>query len=392
MSASLRDLRQRAESVAVPQVDVSALVTSGERRLRRRRLAVTTGSAAVVLALVLGVATLTNGTHRSQDPVNDPPTPTPTPTPTSVVDNPDSVRQLTYAVGSTIRYGDRSIDVGRYVTFVDVSDNGVVFVTGGRKGQPGRSALWFTDGSAVVRIGTVEGSDSRGFPVVSSVAGTILVWEEPGDDEGGEDVVFDTGDMQVLDRVPQAAAGDQVLSVHDDAVYWAPHDDVGCKEVITFPACVRDETVVRRYDVATGALTRVSGASYDRDRRSRPRTIVAPLFGEKGTIIHDHLAFSRHGRKLLADGGEPGAEYEVQLARTGAPIRLRIPVGSTAARRIALAQWLDDDRVVLFAYKGVSGSELADGGDFFTCDISSGSCRLELRGKPGIGYQVPTLY
>lgn len=389
MSASLRDLRQRTEGVAVPQVDVSALVTAGERRLRRRRLTITTGSAAVVLALVIGAATLTNGANRSQDPVDD--LPTPNPTPTSVEENPDSVRSLTYAVATTIHYGDRSLDVGEYVHSVDVTDNGVVFVRGRSTWkQLHRTALWFTDGSAVVEIGTVEGSPLTGFPVAPSAAGSIVVWEEPEDGERGEYVVFDTEDMRVLTRVPRSAASYQVLSVHDDAVYWADADEVGCREVVNFPACVRNKTVVQRYDVATGALTRVSGASYDRDRRSRSRTIVGPLFGESGTVIYDGLTFIRHGRRLLADGGEPGAEYDVQLAQTGAPIRLRIPAGTTAADRILLTQWLDDDRVVLFALDGDGGSWLGDTGDFFTCDISSGTCRLEPQGEPGVIYQVPT--
>jgi hypothetical protein len=274
---------------------------------------------------------------------------------------------------------------------VDVTDNGVVFVRGSSTWkQPERAALWFTDGSAVVQIGTIEGSPTRGFPVESAVAGSITVWEEPGDGERGGYVVFDTDDMQVLNRVPLAVEDNRLLSVHDDAVYWADPDEVGCKEVVGFPACVRDRTVVQRYDVATGVLGQVSGASYDRDRRSRPRTIVGPLFGESETVIYDHLVFIRHGRQLLADGGEPGAEYEVQRAQTGATIRLRIPAGSTAADRIALTQWLDDDTVILFALDGTGGSWLAEPGDFFTCDISGGTCRLEIRGAPGIGYQVPT--
>jgi hypothetical protein len=343
-----------------------------------------------VLALVLGVSVLTRSADRSQEPVHSP-TPTPTPTQTSVVDNPDSLRPLTYAVGGTIHFGERTIDVGDYVHSVDVTDNGVVFVRGPSTWkQPHRTGLWFTEGSSVVRIGTVEGSPTRGFPVEPSAAGTTVVWEERDGGEHGDFVVFDTEDLQVLTRVARSAASDQVLSVLDDAVYFADRNEVGCKEVVSFPVCVRDGTVVRRYDVPTGVLSRVTGASYDRDRRSRPRTIVAPLFGESGTVIRDGLVFIRHGRKLLADGGEPGAEYDVQLAQTGAPIRLRIPEGTTAADRIALTQWLDDDRVVLFALDGDGGSWLAEAGQFFTCDISNGTCRLEPRGEPGDLYQVPT--
>lgn len=335
--ADLRSLATRASTVEGRQADRLAEVHARIRVARRRRTAAASAGAGVlVLALVLGVSALNRSTDRGQEPVQ---TPTPTPTPTSVVDNAESLRPLTYAIGETIHIGEQTIDVGDYVHSVDVTDNGVVFVRGRVSWkQPQPAALWFTDGSAVEQIGTVEGSPTRGFPVESGAAGSIVVWEEPFDGERGDYVVFDTDDMQVLTRVPPSSETDAVLSVHDDAVYWVDRNEVACKEVVSFPACVRDSTVVQKYDVATGVLSDVSGASYDDDRRSRPRTIVGPLFGETGTVIHDGPAFTRHGRRLLADGGEPGAEYDVELAQTGATIPFRVPAGATTAHRLVLTQ------------------------------------------------------
>jgi hypothetical protein len=389
MSASLRELRRLAEDVAVPRVDVPALVAAGERKLRRRRAGTVASAATLVLALVVGGTALTDRGDRSRDPVKDPTTSTPSPT--EMESNPESVRPLTYAVGSTIRYGRRSIDAGEYVHYVNVTDDGVVFVRGNaRWQQPDRAALWFTDGSTVERIGTVSGSAYLAFPVASSAAGSTLVWSEPNGDRGRDFVVYDTERMRVLGRFPEGAPVNYVLSVHDDVVYFGLRH-LPCKEVVSFHACVRDGSVVLRYDVAKGTSTRVSGASYDRDRRSRPRTIVGPLFGESDTVIHDDLVFIRHGRALLADGREPGAEYQVALAQTGAPLRLRVPAGATEAGRLAVSQWLDDGRLVLFAYAEEHGTELPDAGDFLTCEVSTGRCRLTMKGEPGAVYQVPNL-
>jgi hypothetical protein len=389
MSASLRELHRLTEDVVVPRADVPALVAAGERKLRQRRAANLTGAVTVILALVVGGTVLTDrGGDRSQEPVKDP---SPTPSPTEMDRNPDSLRPLTYAVGSTIHYGDSSIEAGGYVHYVDVTDDGVVFVRGrARWQQPERAALWFSDGSVMQRIGTVEGSAYWAFGVASSDAGTTLVWSEPKADRSRDFVVYDTERMEVLGRLPQGAPASYVLSVHDDVVYFGVRP-LPCKEVVSFHACVRDDSVVLRYDVASGASARVPGATYDQDRRSRPRTVIGPLFGESETVIYDDPVFIRHGRTLRVDGGEPGAEYEVADARTGAAIQLRLPAGSTDPGRLALSQWLDDERVVLFAYAGEHGTELPDAGDFFTCEISSGRCRLVVKGGPGTVYEVPNL-
>ena len=57
-------------------------------------------------------------------------------------------RPLTYADGSTIHYGDRTIDADGPVVELDVTDDGVGFRTG-----DGR--IWFTDGSTVDRLGAL---------------------------------------------------------------------------------------------------------------------------------------------------------------------------------------------------------------------------------------------
>lgn len=389
MTASLRDLGRRVDSVTAPQLDVATLVAAGDSRIRRRRLAAVAAATTAVLAVVAAGAVLASPDTRRSAPA--PARPDRDDGDSDTVRTGPMTRELTYAVGTTIRWGEVAIDVGEPVHFLDVTDDGVVYVRGPASWkQPRSTGVWFADGAVVVRIGTVEGSPYSGFDVRSSTAGSFVVWQEPGRAGSGDYVVYDTAQMRVRGRVPADAGRAQVLGVLDDAVYFGPRD-LGCNEVASFPPCVRDGSVVERYDVATGVLSRTTGEAYDRDRRSRARTIVGPLFGEAGTVLYDKLVFLRRGRQLLADGGEPGEEGQVQLARSGAPIRLEVPPRYTAAGRLAMSQWLDDRHVVLFGYAGGSGTELPDAGDFLTCDITTGACELTLRGEPSVGYQVPGL-
>lgn len=383
MNSSIRDLKQRVDNVEVPHLDVGGLIASGERRLRRRRAAITTGGVAAVLALAIGSATFAGRSMRSQEPVEQP-----SPSPTVEKDAP-SGRQLAYAVGNTIHYGDRSIDVGEYVHFVDVTDDGAAFVRGGAFGQqPGGKPLWFTDGSEIERIGTISGSPSWGYYTAASDAGSILVWWDPTVGASGEIVVYDTGTRHELTRFPAPDAYTlDVLSVHDDALYWAP-DEAPCELKGGGDDCLRYEWVMS-YDVEAGSSARVSGASYDEDIRSRPRTIVKPYRADiPGTFPWDYIRFDRQGTDLVAlDNGE---QTTIREGLTGKPIHLSVPPDSTTATYFSLTQWLDDDQFVLFAYTG-NVTEWADEGDVFTCALSSGSCRLELRGEPGTVYQMPRL-
>lgn len=367
----LRDLRRRVDDLTPPPVDVAALVAAGERHLRRRRRGIVAGAAAVVLAVAVAVTSLTARTPSSNEPVGEP-------TPT-VEDGVHGVRQLTYAIGSTIYYGGEPIEVHQYVHFLDVTDDGVAFVRQApgtdRYEQPGPKALWFTDGSSVTRIGTVHGSPARGYGVTASESGSILVWETSVEDsfETGT-VVFDTGALQVVPGLSGAVPDRRVLGIDDDVVYWVP-EDAPCS-VEGALGCLEPEWVVR-YDTEAAASERVSWATYDADVRSRPGTVVGTY---DGTFGRADLDFTRRGTELITQD------------RDGELLRLRVPGGSTTATSLSLSHWLDDDRFVLFGYTSpYGGSELADEGDLFVCALSTAECRLELKGEPGTAYQLPGL-
>ena len=387
MNASLRDLGERAAIVTLPDLDVAALVASGERRLRRRRTAITTGGVAAVVALVVAGASLTGPDSRTQDPINDP-----TESP-SVEGNLGPVRPLTYAVGDTIHYGERSIDVGGTVQSVAVTDDGVAFVLGPGL-RPGRYPLWFTDGSSVEQVGTVYGSSARDYGVTASDAGSTLVWYEPVGAEDLRLVIFDTRRGEVLDRFAAGLGPEtQLLSVHSDAVYWAVPSEAPCE--LAGDDCLFYQWVMR-YDVEAGAADRVSGTSYDANLRNRPRTIFADASGDPevpGTFPEDRVTFELRESTLVAVARDfLGGSQDIDLSegRTGEAIRLTVPPGTTDATTFELTQWLDDDRVALFAY--TSGpSEYADEGEFFSCALSTGTCELEAQGRVGSRYQAPRL-
>jgi hypothetical protein len=384
----MRDIKQRVDHVEVPQLDVASLVESGERRLRRRRVTAVAGAAAVMLAVGIGVTTWNYQTTSSQEPVEQP-----SPDPTRTAERP-----LTYAVGSTIHHGAQTIDVEQEVHMVDVTDDGVVFVRQSpdttRYEQPGAKGLWFTDGSEVVQIGTVYGSPARGYGVTASDAGSTLVWTEPDGawsdwSSDTRSVVFDTESMQVVTRLPD------VLRAYDDAVYWMPAgttcgEDGGPIGGEGTVSCSPNERVMR-YDVAAGSSEPVSWDAYQEDASTRPRTIGA-RDGDGGTEPRSliDLDFDRRGSELVISNRAGEATPVFTEARTGEPIRLRVPAGATTATLFHASHWLDDDNLVLFGYT-VMRTELADEGDIFACALSTGSCRRVVQGQPGTAYQLPRL-
>ena len=92
-----------------------------------RRLAMAAGSAGVIAAIVVGSLAFRSDPSAEPDPA---PSPSPSPSPSVAVDPiNDGTRPLVYAAGSTVHVGDETFDAGAVVGFLDVTDDGVVFVT-----------------------------------------------------------------------------------------------------------------------------------------------------------------------------------------------------------------------------------------------------------------------
>ena len=410
----LRVLAERAETVEGRPAQRLEEVHGRIRTARRRRTlgAVTATAVAVVAALTAGTALLSI-TGSQEVPPATPPRPTETP---SVVDEDGgpSVRPLTYAAGTEVHVGDRTIDAGREVHDIDATDEGAVFVTGGT--QPNnRNPVWFTDGSDVVLLGRTAGSPARGYALDLAPSGSIVVWWEPdaaSTDYGGsgENVVYDTGERRVVARFAGESAPwfrdpGSVEAVYHDRVYWRS-DPTLCGESGPYGDRCRRNQKLMRLDVPTGRQDQVSWATYDADERRAGRTLI--LGDGRAAVTSENPYFWRVGTRLVAIGGRPTgarsydymADQTTVESRSGQPVRLRVPASYTRADVFQLVQWLDDDRVALFGYccgggtpdyQGYpsGGSEVADEGDIFVCRLSRGSCTLTVGASGRTGYQVP---
>ncbi len=397
MNASLRDLATRAAAVPAPHLDASAVVETAESRLRRRRLlAVVSVTAAVIV--IVGTALLVAPDNRDAAPPPAGPDQKNT-APDNKDRGPDTVqtgsmnRLLTYSVGTTIHWGERTIDVrqqtnrwpgaGKLVDYVDATDVGAVFVTGqapvrdeGGFGVPaGAAAVWFTDGSAPVRIGTTSGSRVRGFGIAPTVAGSTLAWIDPGTGaQTGAVVVYDAAQMEELARLGDADA--VPLAVYDDVVYWSP-DGGSCDRLLwgAMYGCERTARVMR-FDTASGRQSPVSMADYQADRRARPGLFTGPSDDRQIRRGVMFLSFVRHGNRLVAGGiWEAGTESEftASVTTTGQPVRLRLPPSDRNLNDLKVTQWLDPDRVVLVA------NDSSDRTGLLVCRLSTGGCQMAVR-------------
>jgi hypothetical protein len=357
------------------------------RRHRRQRTAAAVLSATcLVLALVAGLTLLASGTRDAAPP---PAGPDQTKHSNDSVHTQLTHRRLTYAVGSTIHWGDRSIDVGQTVQAVGVTDDGVVFVRGDKACpyQVACRTLWFTDGAEPVRIGTVTGSWIRGFGIEFAGVGSTVVWSEPDPEDRspygiGEYVVYDTSLGREVGRFGSDRG--MLLAVGDGTVFWVPNRG----QCVEFDGrCVRFKDPIMRFDVRTGQQAAVSWESYWATRSSWPRTLVSPPHGKEiadGRVVRpphadptlgDSFGFQLHGTRLV--GGDFGVAVTVRLARTGAPLQLRMPARYPSGRYFGITQWLDDDHVVMWAEDGA----------LLVCRLPDGRCRTTVRhgGITGFG-------
>ena len=142
------DLRSRAGRRAVA-------ASVGTAR-RRRTIAASVGTAGLMLAVVAGGTSCSGRDDAGPGASTSPPSAAKTPDPSESTAVDDG-RPLVYAAGSTIHYGDKTVDVGRIVDFVEATDDGVVYVT-----ENDHRRLWFTDGSFHKRIGLGWPPDTSG--------------------------------------------------------------------------------------------------------------------------------------------------------------------------------------------------------------------------------------
>jgi len=369
MTNALREsLTRHAHAVEPPTIDVHALVSVGEKRLRRRRFGAVAGSVLAV-ALAVGVPTVVWDLGDEPKSVEQPKPPGPP----RKVDEPGA-RPITYGQEQTLHLGNREIDTGLDFLSVAVTDDGAALTTidGG---------IWFTDGRTVDRIGSTIAlrvrprgvSGPAGLPrdwVITDTAGSLLAWVEyPGQrPDRPELVVYDSGSRVVLDRRPIEVDGGSaaVLAVADRAVFLA---------VSTSGGRPPPDSPLRRYDVDTGALEPVDEAEFAAARRGVRRAMVVGPSVEAGRLLlhweGDRLVNNPVDR-LTVNNSELD---DVIDPHTGEQVKLRLPAGYES---VGFVQWLDDTRFTLISYISVDPGGLLPVGDLLVCRITEGQCDVRL--------------
>jgi hypothetical protein len=362
-------LRRLGDQIVPPPFE--ALRETARRRARRTRAT----SIAVAASVVAASATTA---YLGRD-VDRKPEPAPVSPPTS--------RPLTYADGSTIHYGDRTVEADGRVVELDLTDYGVAFRT-----DDGR--IWFSDGSTPDPLGdlgtTGPGYGDGKWPLMtrpgwmlSANAGSRLVWFEfPAPDEP-EVVVYDTASRQEVARDPVGLQpGHTVMPtlVSDRFVYWVKDAD---------PQAFPGELKQFRYDAQSGEQAPVSEAELleDLDADASVRSVrlkgddraeAAPGFHySDGMGLQMGLDLTKDvaGVDGVAPVG-PGDQKAEDVNRH--PFVFEPPPDYTANAGVGwLVQWLDDETVVVL-------SPLPQRTDLITCHLETRRCDVAVSTPPGI--------
>jgi hypothetical protein len=355
MSGMLRELlSERADAAGSPGVDLHHLIAQGERRVRRRRVVALGGTAAAV-ALTLGASfvVVETGDDRTSPPV-DPSTNNPTRTADVEPDAPGS-RPLTYGLGATIHYGDRTIETAEDADGLFVLDDGLAILTGDDPPKYDNRLFITEGGSDPIEIA------HRVRQLTSGEVGSLLAWLD-----GGDVVIYDIQVRGVVARVAVRRQYSTGFTVLENAVYWHEYTEG------TVTTDGREDLV--RYDVPTGTRTLASAA----ELRAETRTAVSPVLvvgsadsltpAEGFTVVDSQLEFETDAQ---------GVAPPVFVRATGERLRVGVPDGYDG-ELLSVFQWLDDDRFAVVAEGGVKRAPV---GDLLVCRISAGQCRTVATGE-----------
>jgi hypothetical protein len=366
MSENLSDLlRRSADGAPELHLDVAWLVDEAGRRQRQRRISVAAAAAAVVGLVAVGSLAVRSGLDDRSEP--GPALPSPSPTPTEVDPDASGSRPLVYATGSTVHVGDETFDAGGNVGFLDVTDDGVVFII-----EDDDDRLWFHDGTTKHELGRVPYGHVGFFytPLYVSTAnpGSLVVWED-----AERFVVYDTAQREVLTRIPFVGQSNEVVHVDDGFVYFNPSKDAPGCWVIDIQFCT--EPHLFRYDLASGETTKISQALLEADLSTHRRMFVLKPSQTTTIPFGAGAGFMQVGRQLVP--WDVNAGVTVVTRTSGERIRLRVPAGYTApVDALVVSQWLDDDRIVLSASHGNGDTDPSRNGDLLVCRLPNGVCRV----------------
>jgi hypothetical protein len=371
---------RRAGNVGAPDLDVDELVGLGEHRLRRRRLTAVLGAtAAVVVAITIGVGIALNGpATQSQGPAHLPSTHV---TKKADADEAPPTRQIVYSdhkigvPGDTVHFGDRVVETGNDEVHLDVTDEGFLYTDSG--------GVWFSDGGTPDKVGSHLCGASRNGEfghfanraVMAANSGSTVAWFDCTHPARPTLVVFDTSSRHEVARRPTAFCkeGCELVDVTAESVYLnrgvytgAPRPDY-------------------RFDLTVSRLRASTLQEYAEELRRNPRGLIlgdawrtgTPITGVGRSPAEDGaLRFDVAGSRLVPqvtvnDRDQATSAFDTATRRA---LRLRLPSGyqvDTTAD-FGLFEWLDDDTLALRG--GPDGQEAEGPDDLLTCQLSTGRC------------------
>jgi hypothetical protein len=361
MTTKLRDLMvTRADAAPGPHIDIDAVIRAGRRRVRWHRAAAVTAAGAALVAVILIVPMLA---FVGGD------------------DNPSfssdgfGRRQISYASGSTIHYGDRSIDVSPHeVASYVLTDDGFVYTT--RDG-----AVYFTDGGDSEPIGHAGGDNT----LVADDTGSYVGWVEIGADSDPSAIVYDTSRGAEVLRMPNIGGstsscysdgrGATLVAIDGDTAYFCHPNGLSSQGLTT------DSD--RYVSPAQSGLLRVTDVADGAAAWADPE---GPAIG-RGTIVSRGQRARTQSRQVSATQLSPGAEYLAGYMLTDNGDWRTLIVDRTSNWEVELdmpayqewyvMQWIGDDRftAVGFDVEDYEGAA-ADVPELLTCDISAMDCTV----------------
>ncbi|MFY9915352.1 MAG: hypothetical protein WAK18_11840 [Nocardioidaceae bacterium] len=358
MSELLKDvMNDRAVAAGGPHLDLDAIVSNGNKRIRRNRVMVGVVATAAVIAAVFAVPAVVDRDslgQRNLQPATTKPA--------------FATRTTSWAVDTTIYYGDDAIDVSPHtVTSLVQTDYGFVFTAV----QGDHSGVYWTDAVTTKRIG--ETNQVAGTILAADDSGPYVEWVDTDAKPLPEFVVFDTSTGKEVARtsegniIPPDQTDEFVLpvvhAIDGETAYW--HSSAG---TVAYDLRSGNQQVVMPgtgpsylFDVANGLF---GHASFD-DQAS---AVTTTMSGRKPIIQGVNPVLS-------PDGTYVATTWQQTLRISDVATQRDVTPAARDYQTLLLTQWIDD---TTYAAVGTTGDNIFIGPvDSLVCSVTDDSCLVQ---------------